>query len=112
MPSSSLRPSSSTKQATHHSLIDMVMGDEKPSSLLHWSPTKHTPHNPTDMAIGGEKTETEIKLERDGNTNALQRYRYLTWHEDPFDMIDAPPSYDQIEKKGVKGLLDWVQAKV
>jgi hypothetical protein len=39
--------------------LDIMLGEEKPSSLLPWSsPTKHTPHNRTDMAIRGEKTET------------------------------------------------------
>ncbi|CAG8240000.1 unnamed protein product [Penicillium nalgiovense] len=108
MPSSSLHPSSPTKQATHHSLMDMVMGDEKPSSLLHWSsPTKHTPLNPTDMAIGGEKSETEIKLERNGNINALQRYRYLTWRK---NAIHPEVSYELLDTE--ESLREVVQEEI
>ncbi|KOS36907.1 hypothetical protein ACN38_g12316 [Penicillium nordicum] len=38
---------------------------------------KYQISNMPDMEIGGEKTEMETNLERDRNTNALQRYR--TW---------------------------------
>lgn len=108
MPSSSLHPSSPTKQATHHSLIDIMLGEEKPSSLLPWSsPTKHTPHNRTDMAIRGEKTEMEIKLERDGNINALQRYRYLTWRKNAihpevsYALLDTEQSLREIVQEEI-----------
>lgn len=76
-------------------------------------------------ARGFEVSPTDKKLMKEQFKNTVQergyritRYRQVSiWglvgdrRENPFDMIDAPPSYDQIEKKGMKGLIDWVQTK-
>ncbi|KAJ5951349.1 uncharacterized protein N7479_009762 [Penicillium vulpinum] len=109
MPSSSLYRISPTKQATHHNLMDMVMGDEKSSFSLHrGSPTKHaTPHKRTDMVLGGEKTEIEMKLERDGNINALQRYRYLTWSK---NAVHPEVSYELLDTE--ENLREVVQEEI
>ena len=109
MPSYLLHRSSPTKQAAPHSLMDIVMPDEKPSSSLHWSsPSKHaTSHSPTGMAIGGEKTEMEIKLERDEDINALQRYRYLTWcknaihPEVSYELLDTEESLREVVQEEI-----------
>jgi hypothetical protein len=84
------------------------MGDEKSSSLVNQSPpTKRaTPHNPTDMVVGGEKTETETKLERDGNINALQRYRYLTWRnsvhpESSCELLDTEENLREVVQEEI-----------
>ena len=77
-------------------------------------------------ARGFEVSPTDKKLLKELFKNAVHergyritRYRQVSiWglvgdsRKDPFDMIDGPPSYDQVEKKGMKGLLDWVQTKV
>jgi len=77
-------------------------------------------------ARGFEVSPADKKLLKEQFKNTVQersyritRYRQVSiWglvgdsREDPFNMIDAPPRYDQIEKKGIKGLLDSVQTKV
>jgi hypothetical protein len=46
------------------------------------------------MLIGGEKTETEIKLEKDGDINALQRYPHVTWRN---NAVRPEASYELLD---------------
>ncbi|KAJ5173799.1 uncharacterized protein N7500_001730 [Penicillium coprophilum] len=80
-----------------------------PSSSLHrTAPTNQAAHhNPMAMVMGGEKTETEIKLERDGNINALQRYRYLTWRKNAvhpevsYELLDTEESLREVVQEEI-----------
>ncbi|KAJ5793746.1 hypothetical protein N7457_000345 [Penicillium paradoxum] len=74
-----------------------------PASLRRTSTNKRTtPHSPKKMMIGGEKTQIEIRLERDGNINALQRYRYLTWRKNAihpevsYELLDTEESLREV----------------
>lgn len=51
------------------------------SSLLRWPPAKKKSPDTleVDMKLGDDKTETEVRIEKDGDLNALQRYRYVTY---------------------------------
>ncbi|CAG7933918.1 unnamed protein product [Penicillium olsonii] len=72
----SLQQTSKPQPAKYQRPVNTAMDDDNSS------PAKQGKQPvPNDMLIGGEKTEVEIKLERDGDINALQRYRYLNWRE-------------------------------
>ncbi|KAJ9490799.1 hypothetical protein VN97_g2466 [Penicillium thymicola] len=72
---------SSTKHQTSNTKHQTSNIKHQTSNIKHQtSNIKYQISNMPDMEIGGEKTEMETNLERDRNTNALQRYRYLAWH--------------------------------
>ena len=89
----SLQQTSRPQPAKYQRPVNTAMDDDNSS------PAKQgKQHVPDDMLIGGEKTEMEIKLERDGNINALQRYRYLNWRKTPIQ-IEVSCELLDIEEK-------------